>query len=112
MIKFDVFHTSASFIAMTDDIKYGSGEIIPPTPELISEFIMTHKEQTVFITNAEYDILVKADKGKVISCVDDKFLAEELQPAIDDYDNFVKRWNDIRQNVFENEEETDEDLEM
>ncbi len=107
-----VFDISSSFLAMTDNIKHGGGEVIPPTPELIAEYIMTHKEQPVFITNHDYDVLIIANKGKIISCVDDDFLKNELQPAIDDYDNWVKRWQDLQGNLSVSTNEDGEDLEM
>lgn len=102
MLKGDDFHRCTYMVCSIKGKEFS--EVIPSVPEQLADYILRHKNDNIVVTNEYHDVLLTANKGIITSCVDDDYLKNELQPAIDNYDNYKKLQKEIYDNIFGNKE--------
>lgn len=91
--------------------------IIPSVEEQIAEYIVANPDKDLTICDSSGNVLITAQNGVITSCVDENYLNNTLQPAINYFrenkDEILQRRENIFQNIFgNNEAEDDEEVEM
>lgn len=91
--------------------------IIPSVEEQIAEYIVTNPDKDLTICDGTGNVLITVQKGVITSCVDENYLNNTLQPAVNCFrenkDKIMKQRENIFQNVFRNNEaENDEEIEI
>lgn len=91
--------------------------IIPSVEEQIAEYIVANPDKDLTICGNTGNVLITVQKSVITSCVDENYLNNTLQPAVDYFrenkDEIMKQRENIFQNVFRNNEaENDEEIEI